>query len=300
MSKLYFTYLPKTGGARMRDVHTVKLCKENKLLGYQSIKAAEETGLEEDEFVHVILSRLKDHDFPVIVKIHDENSIYTKNELRYLKKMRDFENSVKMICHFSCMDHKPRWLSRVTNKSVKFCNNKNDRLHFFVLEYIENGDIVHFFQTTDSAKIMSFIIQTTLAIMIMGIDYNTCHGDLNSGNILAATTEKLRISYRVFDKEYRVKSFGIIPKFIDYGRSYKPSDNIAIMDQVFICLSILVNHISAASPLKQKIRDFLHYEENILHAQEDDAFDIDNDIVDEVDIDDKYFHYFIQKLRKIE
>lgn len=297
---MYFTYLPKTGGARMRDVHTIKLCQENKLLGYHSIKSAEETGLKEDEFVHVILSQLKDHEFPVIVKIHDENSMYTKNELRYLKKMRNFENSVEMICHFSCMDHKPRWLSRVADKSVKFCNNKNDLLHFFVLEYIENGDISQFFQTTESVKIMSFIIQTALAIMIMGVHYKTCHGDLNSGNILAATTQISRMSYSLFDKEYRVKTFGTMPKFIDYGRSHKPSDNIAIMDQVIICLSILVNHIAPpVSSLKQKLRDFLHQEDNLLHPDAAAEFDLDADIKDELDIDDTHFHSFIARLRKI-
>lgn len=281
---MYFTYLPKTGGARMHDVHTVKLCQENKLLGYQSIKSADETGLEEDEFVHVILSQLKHHDFPVIVKIHDADSDFIKRELFFLNKMRDFENSVELICDFSCMDDKKRWMSRVADKSVRFCNNKSDSLHFIVLEYIENGDIGEYLSTASNDQIMSIFLQCTLAIMVMGLKYNTCHGDLNSGNILVDKTDKKRASYKIFNREYRIKTFGIIPKFIDYGRSSSllKNDYTSIICEIHICFSVLIKYIGSPE-MKTKLKTFLNEEVEFY----------------EHNIKKNYLHTFIEKLKNL-
>ena len=204
-------------------------CKNNEITGIQSIKSSEEdensddhrsvefrrdaenvveasTGDEPNEFVHVIKSVLDNYKKPVIVKIHDSVSYFVEKEITALNKLSEFENSVKKICDFSCLDDKARW-KHMINHAIKFCNNKKNRLHFIVLEYIENGDIDLFFSKNPSKEmICSFFLQIELSIIKLALDYRISHGDLNSGNILISGTEKSRIHYKIMGKEYRITS----------------------------------------------------------------------------------------------
>jgi hypothetical protein len=71
-----FEKLPKTRRSRILSMETYKInCGKNKLYGYKSFKAAEETSMHKDDFVHVILSKLQDYDKPVVVKIYDANKL---------------------------------------------------------------------------------------------------------------------------------------------------------------------------------------------------------------------------------
>ena len=68
-----FHHLTKTSRSRILGMQTYKLnCSKNLMLGYKTIKASEETSMDKDDFVHVVLSKLKDCDKPVIVKVYDE------------------------------------------------------------------------------------------------------------------------------------------------------------------------------------------------------------------------------------
>ena len=144
------TYLLKKNKSRMVNVDTVLMkggftemnesCKNNEITGFQSIKSSEETGDEPNEFVHVIKAVLDKYKKPIIVKIHDSVSYFVEKEITALNKLSEFENSVKKICDFSCLDDKARWKNMINNP-IKFCNNKKNKLHFIALEYIENGDI---------------------------------------------------------------------------------------------------------------------------------------------------------------
>jgi serine/threonine protein kinase len=234
-------------------------CKNNEITGIQSIKSSDETGDEPNEFVHVIKSVLDNYKKPIIVKIHDSVSYFVDKEITALQKLSEFEHSVKKICDFSCIDDKARWKYMI-NSPVKFCNHKKDKLHFIVLEYIENGDIDLFFSKNPSKEmICSLFLQLELAIMTLALDYQLSHGDLHSGNILISSTEKSRIHYRVLGKEYRITSYGILPKLIDYGRSTNYMGKIHpsyILDDIYICLSILVNYIRDEE-LKTKFQQFI-------------------------------------------
>ena len=242
------------------------------------------TGDEPNEFVHVIKSVLDNYKKPVIVKIHDSVSYFVEKEITALNKLSEFENSVKKICDFSCfgcgirsiaedtthvlkddigdlqnMDDKARW-KHMINHPIKFCNNKKNRLHFIVLEYIENGDIDLFFSKNPSKEmICSFFLQIELSIIKLALDYRISHGDLNSGNILISGTEKSRIHYKIMGKEYRIASHGIIPKFIDYGRSTNYVGKIYpsyILDDIYTCLSVLVIYMKNEE-LKTKFQQFI-------------------------------------------
>jgi serine/threonine protein kinase len=234
-------------------------CKSNEIIGIQSIKTSEETGDEPNEFVHVIKAVLDKYDVPIIVKIHDSVSYFVEKEITALNKLSEFENSVKKICDFSCLDDKARW-KHMIRSPIKFCNNKKDKLHIIILEYIENGDLELFFSKNPSKKVLcSLFLQIELTIIRLALDYRISHGDLHSGNILIHSTEKSRIHYKVLGKEYRITSYGILPKLIDFGRSTSYIGKIhpdSILDDIYICLSILALHINNEE-LKNNFKQFI-------------------------------------------
>ena len=235
-------------------------CQKNKIVGKKSIKASEETGMDKDEFVHVIESTIlaEDKKLPVIVKIHESKSIYIKKEINAYNRVKEFENSVQMICNFECNDDKDRW-EHMINEPIKFCNNKKDSLHFLVLEYIESGDLYDFIISNPSLDILcSFILQTILSICTLSYKYKISHGDLNTGNILVGKTDKSKIIYNILDVNYSVPTFGITPKIVDYGRSmiYRNTINeLEILDPIIVLLSSISSYIKHQE-IKQNLKTY--------------------------------------------
>jgi serine/threonine protein kinase len=174
-------------------------------------------------------------------------------------KLKSFENSVKKICDFSCYDDKTQWISKIT-EPITFCNNKKDKLHFIVLEYIENAGIEEYFNKNPSnMEICSFFLQIMFSIIELAYNYRLEHGDLNSGNILVCSTDKIMKKYFLNGKEYRIKTFGFIPVFIDFGRSKNIIGKIYtknIFEDIFICLSSLMLYIKNIE-LKQNLTEFI-------------------------------------------
>lgn len=250
----------------LNDVDTVKIsCENKKITGKNSIKSSRETGMGVNDFVHVIKSVMTEYNKPVVVKIHDASSSFIQKELFALYKLENFQNSVKIICDFSCMDDKERWKNPVP-KPVKFCNNKKDSLHFIVLEYIEDGGIEQFFNRNPSKEeVCSIMIQLELSVITLALDYNISHGDLNPGNILFSKTDEEMVMYNVLGEEYSIKSFGIIPKFIDYGRlteyEGKKQEKKHIIDDIHFILTTMNVFIYDTS-LKIKFREWIHKEFN--------------------------------------
>lgn len=215
-----FEKLPKTRRSRILSMETYKInCGKNKLYGYKSFKSAEEASMHKDDFVHVVLSKLQDYDKPVVVKIYDANKLYLLLERKILEKIRDYRNTAKLICEFSCDDDKNNYITKLT-RQIRFCERGTNKLYFFVYEYIDHGDISDYLQKTRDIKIIkTLILQMVCVIIELATMYKVCHGDLNSGNILIDTTDEKTLEYRIGDEIVVIESNGIIPKIIDFGRS---------------------------------------------------------------------------------
>ena len=253
--------LQKTKQARLLNVDTYKLsCENNELIGKKSLKSAEES----DDFVHVIQSVLTKYNASVVVKIHEErDKIFLQRELQSLKKLINFQNSVRYICDFSCLDDKDRWFKKVT-KDIKFCKNvkqNEHQLHFIVMEYIENGDLHEDFfdKNPPRVEILSVFLQIALAIAILGFEYKIYHGDLHSGNILLSHTNDEFITYNVLDKSYNIKTYGYLPKLADYGRSGTYDSRITHKDilediyMIFTSMSTWIKDIEYKDYIKDKL-----------------------------------------------
>ena len=239
--------LHKCSRSRITGMESYKInCGKNLLRGYHTIKAAEETSTHKDDFVHVVLSELKDYDKPVVVKVYDEDNIHLHIELNILKTVNGFRNTPQLICDFSCNDDKNKYITKI-KKQISFCGNGLNKLHFFVYEYISQGDISDFLNKNKEIDVIkSLILQITCIIIQLGEIYKVYHGDINSGNILVDATHENTVEYCIDDETFTIESQGIIPKIIDYGRSnfYKgtiPNDHIWF--DVIMTLSVIYPYI---------------------------------------------------------
>jgi len=255
--------LRKTGGARMKDAHTYTVsCLENNLIGYKTLKSANE--VDPEDFVHVILSKLS-KETKVIVKIHEANSMFAKNEVMAMKALKEYRNTVHYICDFVCQDNIDRWQEPVKD-AQKFClfsenlSSKSVNLHFIVMEYIPNGDLSHLLRhLQDTDVLTSLFLQTALVIIELGSIYKICHGDINSGNILITTTKKSTLSYSILGKPMKIKTFGHVPIFLDFGRCslYEKitKNKYDILQDVLTAFSVYSGWMQP--DLKVKVRDFV-------------------------------------------
>lgn len=250
--------LQKCPRSRITNMETYKInCGKNLLIGYNTIKASEETSIHKDDFVHVVLSTLKDYDKPVIVKVYDEDNFHLNIELNVLEKVTGFRNTAQLICNFSCNDNKNKYISKIKNQ-IRFCGNGLDKLHFFVYEYIEKGDVSDFLiKIQDKNIIISIILQITCVIIQLASIYKIYHGDINSGNILIDTINEKTIDYCIEDEIIIIENHGIIPKIIDYGRSnfYKEIiSNYDVWFDIILALGIIYPYIQD-NELKKKVLD---------------------------------------------
>ena len=176
-----FEKLHKCSRSRITGMESYKInCGKNLLLGYHTIKAAEETSTHKDDFVNIVLSRLRDYNKAVVVKIYDEDNFHLHIELNILQKVNGFRNTAYIICDFSCNDDK---ITKI-KKQIRFCSNGFNRLHFFVYEYIAYGDVSDFLSKNNDVNIIkSLILQITCVIIQLASIYRIQHGELNNGNI---------------------------------------------------------------------------------------------------------------------
>ena len=312
-----FEKLPKTRRARILSMETYKInCGKNDLYGYKSFtqlrslredaqsatplsfitadkvgsynvqcgKAAEETSMDKNEFVHVVLSKLQDYDKPVVVKVYDANNTDLLLEKKILDKIRGYRNTAHLICEFSCDDNKNNYITKLT-KQIKFCQRGTNKLYFFVYEYIAHGDISDYLQKTRDVQIIkTLILQVVCVIIELATIYKVYHGDLNSGNILINTTDEKTLEYRVGDEIVVIESNGIIPIIIDFGRSKfyrEPINNQDVWYDIIIIVNLINTYvknydvdlaiIKNQDPYEMdlpSINDYYYYVRDALYAPE--------------------------------
>jgi len=251
--------LNKCPRSRINGMETYKInCGKNLLLGYHTIKASEETSMHKDEFVHVVLSKLKDYNKPVIVKVYDTDNYHLHIELNILKNITGFRNTAQLICDFLCNDDKNKYITKI-KKQIRFCGDGLNKLHFFVYEYIAHGDVSDFLtpQNQNINVIKSLILQIICVIIQLASIYKVYHGDINTGNILIDALNEKTIDYCIEDETFSIESFGIIPKIIDYGRSnfYKGVvPNEQVWFDIILTVGVIYPYIQNVE-LKQKVLD---------------------------------------------
>ena len=251
-----FEKLHKCSRSRITGMESYKInCGKNLLLGYHTLKASEETSTHKDDFVHVVVAKLKDYTKPVVVKVYDEENIHLHIELKILKKISGFRNTAQLLCDFSCNDDKNKYITKI-KKQLQFCGKGVNKLHFFVYEYIEHGDVSDFLMKHHEInQIKSLILQVTCVIIQLASLYKIYHGDINTGNILIDTINDSIIDYCIEGETFSIESYGIMPKIIDYGRSnfFKETiHNDEVWFDVIMALGVIYTYIQN-DELKQKI-----------------------------------------------
>jgi len=267
-----FEKLHKCPRSRIAGMESYKInCGKNLLLGYHTLKAAEETSTHKDDFVHVALTELKDYDKPVVVKIYDADNIHLHIELTILKEVIGFRNTPRLICEFSCNDDKNKYITKM-KKQIRFCGKGLNKLHFFVYDYIAHGDISDFLNKNQEINVIkSLILQITCVIIQLASIYKIYHGDINTGNLLIDSINERTIDYCIEGETFIIKSHGIIPKIIDYGRSnfYKgtiPNDHVWF--DVIMMLGVIYPYLQQGE-LKQNIFDISNKNDMYLPSLKD-------------------------------
>ena len=182
----------------------------------------------------------------VVVKIYDAQNIHLNVELKIQRKINDYRNTAKLICDFLCNDDKNKYITKIKNH-IRFCNQGMSNLHFFVYEYIANGDISDFLikNSRNISAIKSIILQTVCVVIQLATMYGIYHGDINPGNILIDKTNFEMVNYQIEDETFFIKSYGFMPKMIDYGRSnfYQNQQSIPISEVWFdVIMTLGVMH----------------------------------------------------------
>lgn len=214
--------LRKTGGSRFDNVDTYKIvCKNPQSIQVtQSLKPSSEDGSDQETFVHVALANLVPFHHQVIVKVHFSSTRAIRRELEALRLVKDSDNVVQYVCHIPCMDDKKRWKERLTGPCEPCKEGGLDSLTFLIMEYIEGGNVRDFLSKHRSRQeYLSLFQQTALVLMDIGYKYNLYHGDLHGGNIMIKRTAQITRTYRIQNETYKVKTHGIHPVLIDFGRS---------------------------------------------------------------------------------
>lgn len=258
-------HLKKSGGSRFHNVSTFRIVCDHpssNLLLTSSLKSSHEVGYKDDEFTHVAKGRFQSFAKDCVVKVHHSMNPLYHRELSILQHLSSYRNIVQYVCHFSCMDTKERWMQDiVAHRPLIPCQSaKKDELAFIVMEYIPHGNILDFFQSTPTSKVLkSLFLQTALLIIELGMKFKIYHGDLNSGNVLLKRTKpNATMTYEVEDRVIKVKTLGIRPVLIDFGRGgfydKKSKNRSLIMDDIMITLSMYSNWIQD-DILVQRVRD---------------------------------------------
>jgi serine/threonine protein kinase len=267
--------LQKCPRSRITGMETYKInCGKNLLLGYESVKASDDTSNHKDDFVHVVLSELKDYDKPVIVKVYDEDNFHLPIEINILKTIKGYRNTAQLLCDFSCNDDKNKYISKIKSH-IRFCGNGLHKLHFFVYEYIEKGDIHEFLSKNQNIHVIkALILQLTCVIIELATIYRISHGDIHTGNILMDSVTEKTVDYCIEGDIVSIESHGIMPKMIDYGRSNFYKGDISkeeVWFDIIMALGVIYHYIQD-DELKQKVLGISKKTDKVLPSLKDYYF----------------------------
>ena len=104
---------------------------------------------------------------------------------------------------------------------IEKCVNTLDSL----LEYDDNPNL--------HDELKSCLFQVLVTLLIYQNKYNFTHNDLHTNNIMFKETDEEFLYYKVFDKLYKVPTYGKIYKIIDFGRSIYSVNNKIVENDSF-------------------------------------------------------------------
>jgi hypothetical protein len=92
----------------------------------------------------------------------------------------------------------------------------------------DNFDVVGYENT-----LFSILFQTILSLLYIQEEWNMVHNDLHIGNIMFKTTDEKYLNYSLNGNFYRVPTFGMIVKIIDWNRGSLTLNNMPIRNNVY-------------------------------------------------------------------
>lgn len=258
-NKVYLQYLKKQKGGRIPNLTSFQtVCSPEKahasLIGLKSIKSPYES----DDFIQVVLSKTKESESPLIVKIQEPGKFLT-NELNVQKILKDQNNVIKYICDFPCLFNKVVWNNKI-EKPTTFCDESGELMHVIVMEYI-NNDLAKLFETTEIPNniFKSIVKQVGFSILEIHLNHFISHNDMNRGNLLIDIDSPKELTYKIGDFTKTINTFGYEFILIDFQRanilsidSSNNSSNNNMFGESNILFQLANDEISLAFELMSK------------------------------------------------
>lgn len=233
----HLTFLPKQKGGRLDSVSTFRTYCRDKIetssqpTAWIKVRKTIKLPESEDLFGHVALAHVKNLSEDVVVKVYERTDMMLQKEKTILTVLNKhgLENVIRLICSFDCdKEDKLVWYDKILKKRVLCGNTGKDKLSFLVMEYIPYGNITDFMSnnamTTRNFK--SFVKQACLFLLEIHYRFKIHHGDIHGGNLLIDICDESKIcSYRISKKIFQVKTHGVMPIFIDFGRASRSSSS---------------------------------------------------------------------------
>jgi hypothetical protein len=218
-NKLYLKYLKKQKGGRIPNLTSFQtVCSAERahasLIGLKSIKSPDES----DDFIQVVLSKMKENNIPLIVKIQEPGKFLT-NELNVQKILKEQNNVIRYICDFPCLFNKLIWNSKI-EKPTTFCDESGDSMHIIVMEYI-NNDLANLFETKDLSDdiFKSIIKQVGFSLLEIHMNHHISHNDMNRGNLLIDIDKPKELTYIIGEISKTINTLGYEFILIDFQRA---------------------------------------------------------------------------------
>ena len=198
-----------------------------------------------DIFCHFLCSRLVEEDitpnFPLYYGA--VNTYFEKYTYKFTDE-EDYENFMS----------RNNWVRKTDNYRI-INKEDNDKVEiqgapvFLMATELLDYDFDEFIETTNLAfsemkpedfnkgdyekTIQSVLFQTICALTVIQERWNMIHNDLHLGNIMFKRTEQEYINYQYKNYFYRVPTFGMIVKIIDWNRGTLNYQGVEIRNKVY-------------------------------------------------------------------
>lgn len=203
----------KKRGGRIKNKAIYKLaCNpyyHNVILAEKSLKTMEDINdgdIEKDLFTSILLTSVLNKN--LVVKVQDVRHPNYHKELNALKFLteQNVYNTVQYICDFRCKSDKLLWKRPILSKT-KFCLDDDGKheLGYIVMEFLPYNLVDYLSKNNLELKSLNEIIkQLTFTLIILNINFNLNHNDLNSDNLLLEILEKpIEITYKIKHPRFR-------------------------------------------------------------------------------------------------
>tara|TARA_Y100001958_G_C21238377_1_gene565400 strand:- start:1275 stop:2684 length:1410 start_codon:yes stop_codon:yes gene_type:complete len=158
-----------------------------------------------------------------------EDYSYIKDDYNFNKKIR---NKYTLIKYVDSDDESESNYSETNNDYIMNIN-KTPLVYIFSEKLIETLEELIINEGFESKYLISCLFQVSYALLYLQNNYSFTHNDLHINNIMYTKTKRAHIYYKINNQYFKVPTYGMIFKIIDFGRSILTVNNKLFYNDCF-------------------------------------------------------------------